>query len=281
MIRIFLAFLLVMASMGCQQAPTKARNTADAPTADEILQANPAILDVRTALDFGVSNVPKSIHVFWEDLTEPAPRKGLLSEDTTIARRLALWGVEPSRPVLIIGYGVKGRGEAGWLAWYLHTLGVRNITLGGVQEFRPQIPRGEYVPTNAPFWTPRVDAASRAEISEVKRNLRRAKGKKLFFVDVRPATERVARPMTMYLTPTQMKSVKLIDLEWINFWDEDGHPSNKGVYILRKAGVQPEDVLYLLSEDGLASGSAAYALLKLGFGKPRNVIGGLSRWKSR
>ena len=103
--KFYLALAFVLSA--CQIKPTDVVNTTESSlqnAAAAVLSKHPVILDSRSPLDFGVSHVPGAINVAWTDFTQPgAKQKGLLdSDEFALARRIALWGINPETPVLVI-----------------------------------------------------------------------------------------------------------------------------------------------------------------------------------
>lgn len=298
-----LVFLLLSSAssflISCQQAPTKIRETVASPdepaSAESILAARPVILDVRRPLDYGVSHVPGAINVRWEDFQPAGARKrGLVDPDSFgLARRLALWGIEPERPVLVIGDGLQGHGEEAWVGWLLRTLGVKTVTLGTPRTFRGQLPRDQGTPENKPVWKPEVRTELLATPDEGGAFLRgpsvanqpwtRARSKALqvaprpfeplvrrVVLDVRSIDERTKLPLK-----TSGWSGPVAEIAWTDFFTLAMAPNPSVPEKLTAAGLGPTDEILVVSEEGLESAGVTYALDLLKFGKPRNLTGGL------
>lgn len=278
-----LASLILLTA--CQAPPTRVQQSESSPgesMEESILSREPVIFDVRSLMDYGVSRVPRSINLQWSDLLQPgAPVRGTLTDDMAMAKRMALWGVEPSSEILIIGYGLNGHGEEGWLGWYFTSLGVPKVNLGTTAQFRPVMPR-DFAPENKPYWVPQVRKDLRITSAELRRPARRrATAPKSWIVDTRMAALREAHPLTEFLSEKELERYRVASVEWINFWNEKNHPSDLGVYTLRKAGMGPDDEVILVSDDGLESGSVALSLIQTAFGRPRNLMGGLNGLKAK
>lgn len=148
--------------MGCQIKPTQTFQSDSVQVKDDsiqsVLKQNPVILDVRTPYDFHLSKAPGSVSIQWQDFSESkSGLRGYISQDrVAIARRLALVGVHPDRPVVILGYGLpRSLGEEGRVAWMLRTLGIRKIQILKEGDLKSLNPREEKPPVNANYWAPR------------------------------------------------------------------------------------------------------------------------------
>lgn len=287
--------------VACQaKPPTEIVNTTQSDkltfeqSAEKILAANPVILDTRSPLDFGVTHVPGAINVAWTDFTVPGAKvKGLLDpDDFALARRLALWGIDPQRPVLVMGDD-KTAGEAGWVAWMLRSLGVKTVNTGTPKYYRGQIPRPEGAPENKPMWKPDVRTDLRATPAEGREFLKgpattggrtssKARSRALqgaplpfefprkkFVIDLRSEAERKALPLTLFGWKREPLTMKM---EW--FWGPLGINAMV-VDELKNHEITRESEILVVSESGLESGAAVYALDVLGFPHARNLIAGV------
>lgn len=281
----------------CQIKPTETRTTTEPSaevSASDVLAKNPVILDARAPLDYGVSHVPGAINVGWMDFTLPGGRKGLLDpDDFALARRLALWGVDPETPVLVIGFGPRGDGAEGWIGWMLKSLGVKTVHLGTPAQYRGQIPRGESRPANKPMWKPTVRAELRATPAEGRaylagpssnvRPMTKARVKALqgaalppsmprrrVVLDVRSTDEIKALPLALFGWTGVTAAIP-----WRDFFGEDGRPTPAAKTRLAGVGLKTDDEILVVSENGLEGGAVAFALDAIGFERPIALNAGL------
>lgn len=261
---------------GCQARPTKTTQVAEPVLggdprewAQAVARQKPVILDARSPLDYHASHVPSARNVQLSDLqeTEGQDRGLVLKDREALARRLALWGVGPQSPVLILGEGRLGGGQEGRVAWILRGLGVQKIQTGLVAEFRPQNPRDESLRENVPPWSPQDNKRSlnSSEFAEALQN------SQALIVDLRFEKEFQQEPL--------WKSIKgqALHLDWRSLYDESGRPQ-----ISRRAELQsvlgaPDRALIFVSEDGVTASAAAFALEEMGWSQIRVLDGGL-RW---
>lgn len=273
-----LALLLVFTLIGCQQTPTKTTTTqtrefelVHAKTGKplEIAGGLTAVLDTRPAFEYGLNRIENSIHFPWSNLAEKEDTAELLRDPRKAARRLALVGLNPATPVVVVGHGRQGAGEEGRLAWNLLYLGFRDVQVANVTYFRKNWTQNNSAPPeNVPEW----DASPRAELSvgtdEFRRLAADPRGrldKRIWLIDVRSPREYMAKD-----TP----NVGALNVEWKEFYKEDGRPDPAIRAKLEAVGVKASDQVVLVSQRGVRSAAAAYALTALGFPHARNLLGG-------
>ncbi len=272
---------------GCQIAPkptqiteTRVRPfTALVEKAERPIEVTPltVVLDARSSFDYGLNHVVNSLPLQWSDLAEKEATGETLRDLHKAALRLSLLGLTPQTSVVIVGYGNAGRGEEGRLAWSLLFLGFHDVQITGVEAMRKSMTQ-EASPAaqNVPPWK----AESRDELQIGKNEfLNLALNPKLrlenrvHILDVRSAQE--------YLNKIPGKSklpdINAINIEWKNFFTASGRPDVKFKGKLAALGVQPEDRVILVSNRGVRSGAAAYALFALGFEHVQNFTAG---WNS-
>lgn len=299
---------VVMALVGCQApGPTQIRESGspvpldDSPKswAARVLNENPVILDARSPLDYNASHVPGALNAIWTDFTQvQSERRGLLMDDyRALTRRLALWGIHPGSSVLVLGNGREGQGEEGRIAWMLRFLGVRKVMTGSVRHFRMQNPRGPERPRNASYWNPRFEDGLALSLGEFQNLTMSRQGGKvvtkaraaalsLHVAPMPPVRERKAVILDVRsMQPESSRAedwrrkilIPMHSMDWRFFFDEAGRPDRAVVAQLEALGVTREHEIYIVSEQGVESGAAAFALDQLRFGKPRNFVGGL-KW---
>lgn len=282
---------------GCQSPKTRGGSTEAAVVdpkteAARVLALEPVILDARSPLDYGVSHVPGAINVVWSDFGRPGARDaGVLDADHFgLARRLALWGIAPEKPVLVVGgAGERDQGEAGRVAWMLRYLGVGEVYVGSESVYRGTIPRGATRPRNETSWIPSVRAELEisvadflAKASAPRRSgiTTRARAKALggLVVPEPPTQDRVildVRDDAENLEiPTQHLKIKLVRVPWRRFFLADGRPLPEAGRLLTEAGVGEGVELLVISEEGVKSAAATYALERAGRTRLGNVSAG-------
>ncbi|WP_374033327.1 sulfurtransferase [Bdellovibrio bacteriovorus] len=278
---VLIAALVVLSA--CQVKPTKV--TVQEPvmgenvTAEQLIKGQTVILDARPAFEFNLAHVPGSINVRWEDFSQQNPKsRGLLQNDLfAIARRLALVGVDPSTPVVVLGKGAQGAGEEGRVAWTLKVLGVKNVYTLVHTSYREMNanPNREAPPVqNKPYWKPEVaenlDTSFKVFKADVAQN-----EKPVIVLDVRSGQEFALRNLSTE------KSVKapVVNLEWREFFDDKGLPSKKIERVLYEKNISKDSRILVVSNHGVRSGAVVYALNYLGYKKATNFSGGYEQWK--
>lgn len=278
--------------------PTLIRETS-APVEDpatyaaRLLAEKPVILDVRSDIDFGMSHVPGSVNVHWEDLNSVSTKeKGLLETDRfALARRFALWGVDPRTTVLILGLGPEGRGEEGRVGWALKILGVPKVETASIRLFTPQNPRdGETRPANKPVWKPETKNDLEIKPDEFKR---------LAFQGWTPPTKARRQALQgashLWVPPARIildvshpnerdvKSIedmkpawKVVRSSWRKFYDEHGRGScTQAVAELSKESITAQHEILVVDGDGVGAAAVGFVLDSCRFGKPRVLSSGL------
>ncbi|HEX7673649.1 MAG TPA: rhodanese-like domain-containing protein [Bdellovibrio sp.] len=284
-------------------------------SAEKIMADNPVILDVRSPFEYNLAHVPGSINVRWEDFSEQSPEyRGLLLSDLwNVARRLSLIGIDPDTKVVVLGKGRQGNGEEGRIAWTLQVLGVRNVITTVHTSYRELNPKEESEGIkNKPYWKPVVDESLRIGLDDFKayafqelpemKSMSRARSKalgglppgaldapvaslfgmnfndakgKVVIVDVRGPQEFAINNLT------KIKGVKapVVNIEWREFFNDKGLPNKEVEKILAAKGVTKDKIVMTISNHGVRSASAVYALRSMGFRQSLNYAGGYEQWK--
>jgi 3-mercaptopyruvate sulfurtransferase SseA len=270
-----LSALLVALLAGCQLQPTKvgeSRQRGFAAIVGKtrhplVLSEQTVVLDARSPFDFGLNRIQNSLNLTWSDLDLDDLRRS--------AQRLALLGVAMDTPVVVVGYGPKGQGEEGRLAWSLLYLGLHDVQVAGVELFRANWGRADAPPTqNAPPWTsePRDGLIiGKQEFMNLAKDPKRRLESRIHILDVRSAKEYFNKVPS---APGPAPDIHAIQIEWKDFYGADGRPSAMIVKKLAGLDIRPDDQVILLSNRGVRSGAAAYALIALGFKRVRNFTGG-------
>jgi len=283
----------ILALVSCSQKPTKVTSESPVMTRKEALKAKisaqTVILDVRSPFDFNLAHIPGSINVAWEDFSRRSPdSRGLLEKDLhPIARRLALIGVDPQTPVLVVGKGLTGKGEEGRVAWTLESLGVQNVQLANVEDFRERRESPEI--KNKNFWTPQLDTSMTIDWDELRKKIEgtsyprtKARGKALggtplpvkdenfVVIDVR-SKEEFSIDNLNKRTP---RVFRFENIDWREFFTEDLDPKLGLIKLLNDKGITQMTEIDVISTHGVRSGAVTWALQKLGYKKARNFSGG-------
>lgn len=275
-----LALIFGLMFTGCQIKPTKITNQepvmGEGQFADALMKEKPVILDVRPAFEFNLSHVPGAINVRWEDFSQQDPRsRGLLDNDLfAIARRLSLVGIDPDTKVVVLGKGPQGAGEEGRIAWTLKVLGVRDVYTLVHSSYRAMNPKEEPVVQNKPYWKPQVQDGLMISYKEFK-NLAEKEDAGTVILDVRLPEEFKLRNISM----TKNVKAKLEYLEWKDFFGEKGLPAKNVEAKLNAKGITKDTKILVISNHGVRSGAATYALQYLGYKNVRNFAGGYEQWK--
>lgn len=320
----YFVFMTAFLFISCQQKPTQV--TSQQPILTEnssvggkewvqsYLKRDPVILDVRSPFDFNLAHVPTAINVRWEDFSQRDPHsRGLLDTDSFgLARRLSLIGIDPDRPVLILGKALEGSAEEGRIAWTLQVLGVKNVYTMNYKSLRSLRVQDAPNPENKPYWKPKVDEsltvdfplfktmvlgnppqaaypskARRAALGGVPAGMlirmdevhvfalsAEEAAKKLVVLDVRSAQQFALENLT------QKKGVKVpvVNLSWKEFFNERGFVDPNAREKLKSRQITPDSVIYVISNHGVESGAVTYALRFLGYKQSANFAGGYEQW---
>jgi thiosulfate/3-mercaptopyruvate sulfurtransferase len=147
LVEILVLFLgLSVALSACQQVPTVVTTEnktilVNEPSVRKLVTEETVLVDARSPFEFGLSHIPGSINLQWQDFSIPgSPNQGFLDLDKfKLARRLAFVGIDPETPVLILGLGAKGDGAEGRLAWMFKFLGISKVTTASYDLMRAQM----------------------------------------------------------------------------------------------------------------------------------------------
>lgn len=272
-----LSFLVI----SCQQMPTKVVSQESVQGGDQKLlemfkKNNPVVLDVRSPFDFNLMHMPGAINVRWEDFSQTETHsRGLLQRDLfAIARRLSLIGIDPDSKVLVVGKGIRGNGEDGRVAWTLKVLGVKDVMTLNHDYFREANPREANPPVeNKSYWKPSVDDTLAIEGRDFKTL---ATDAKTVILDVR------SLPEFQQENITKSKAVKatVVNLDWKQMFQENGMPKSNLESLLASKNVTKDQIVLVMSNHGVRSGAAVYALRAAGYRQARNFAGGLEQWRS-
>lgn len=269
----------------CQLAPTRVSETMRpeygemvAKTSKPIvLTENTVILDARSAFEFGLSHIAGSRSFSWENLAESRESGLLLTDLRKVSHRLALNGLDIHTPVVIVGSGgdLNGSDSAqaspGRLAWSLLYYGFYDVQVVNIDVFKKMLT------TRASELIKNVEAKSlsprthleilKPEFGQILKNLGAEAKEKTFVIDVRTEAEIKKDVMAQ-------KYPGILKLNWTQFFNNEGRPNSKVLAKLKALDVTSADRIILISNKGVRSGAATFALVALGFGKVQNFTAG-------
>lgn len=269
---------------GCTTQPTKVTESEkrdfeaiiDKSARPIELTDQTVILDARSSFDYGLNRVRNSIHFPWDNLAETTASGEVMRDPHRAAMRLSLNGIEPHTPVVIVGYGGSGEGGEGRLAWTLLYLGVQDVQVATVETFRKNYSANASPPAkNVPVWPVKARADLQVSKDEFVKLTKDPKGRmesRTWIIDVRSDKE--------YFNKSGSKNapdINAIHVPWNEFYNDKGRPSQTLKAKLQAVNVLPGDRVILVSNKGVRSGAAAYALLALGFNRVQNFTAG---WNS-
>lgn len=290
-------FILALAALSfisaCAPKPTKTGSEGPVVARKEGAKAKisegTVILDVRPPFEFNLSHIPGSINVAWEDFSRRSPEaRGLLEKDLhPLARRLALIGIDPQTRVLVVGKGLQGKGEDGRVAWTLESLGVTDVQLAKVEDFRER--REPMETRNKNFWTPQLNTALTISWEELRAKIEgapyprtRARAKALGNLPLPPKEENFVvldvRSREEFsidnLNKRTPRVFRFENIDWREFYTETMDPNPVVMKLLNEKGITQMTEIDVISNHGVRSGAAVWALQALGYKKARNFAGG-------
>lgn len=289
-----LAFL-ALAACQIKPGPTQVSSSGTPQAQDpkafvaNLLKEDPVILDARPALDFGVGHAPGAINVLWSDFARTeAGQRGLLPEDLgAISRRLALYGITPTRPVIVVGWGRLGVGEEGRVAWMLRYFGVRDVRVLPHDWLRSEVPReDEAAPQNAPAWKPDVqddwaifesDFRKRAieNLQWSSKARSRVLGRHASAPLQRPqAILDVSGPGDVDIEKRFKPQIPVKKWDWRRIYGEDGRIRGNLADDLAEMDLKPDDEIVVADGQSVAAAAVVFALRDNGFHKARVLLGG-------
>ncbi len=163
--------VLVLGLAGCAVQPTKMVDgenfSAHRVQWPQVFQAqwNPSenflLLDVRPTFEVTMTRLQRSQTLRLEDYPLPDLRSPEFEAELgTLARRLALKGIEPKRKTWIVGTGLQGDAEEFYFVWLLKMMGVENVAAVSFSQIKwPVTTLQESAVHNALPWTPGWDTA--------------------------------------------------------------------------------------------------------------------------
>ncbi len=267
-----LCLVLVFGVTACQMKPTKVTTRIQRPftlITDKsrrpiVLTENTVILDARSAFDYGLNRVEGSLHFPWDSIAEPTGE--LLRDRRKLSQRLALLGITPTKPVVVVGYGRAGGGEEGRLAWTLVHLGFSDVQVASTEYFRKHLTQN---PTPQPMNVDPIEfefnqamLVDESEFNKIAADPKDRLDKRIFLIDVRSQKEYFNRDKNVKARP----DVQALHIEWKEFFSaKDGRPNGELKKRLKSLGISDSDRIIVFSNRGARAAAAAFALISLGF----------------
>lgn len=266
----------------CQLAPTKTSEHEHRELSPLVEKASrpieitekTVVLDARSAFDYGLNHIGNSINFSWENLAENASTGEVLRDNHKAALRLSLVGIDLKTPVVVVGYGNNGDGEEGRLAWNLLYLGLSDVQVANVDNFRRAwTQKPTPAPANAPVWKadPHPEyVMNKKAFLKLALDAKSQMQNRVQIVDVRSASE--------YAKESPQKiDISTLHIPWKEFYTVSGRPDPDLKKKILALGIREDDRIILISNHGVRSGAAAYVLMALGFTRVENFTGG---WRS-
>ena len=269
-----LGALGLMLTLGCQLKPTVVHEQLENKKIDgSVVESKLVILDARPATEYLLSHLQGSYSVQWQDFSQvKAPFQGLLDPDLFYhARRLARYGITPQSQVVVVGNGLRGKGEEGRVAWTLKVLGISNVRISSLSQFSiPFSTQEPPPPANAAIWKPELQNDWLVEKAEFFEKLKPPR--QVVLIDVRPEDEFLEkRPSAL---GKKIRDLGAINIPWTEFLDEKGEPNSPIQGRLKAIGIDSEKEILVIDNEGVRSGLATFVLRELGFSRARNFAGG-------
>lgn len=287
---IYFAVLVLSFQAACVQAPTKIYTNEEFDTSilarglksKIVVDENTFIVDARSDFEFAIAHFPQAIHLSWSDFTDAqeiirrergTAALGRVKKDIDpILRRLALYGLSLDSKIIIVGKANKGDASEGILAWMFLYLGFKNVqtaqidTLGIRYSNLLNSPKPNVLP-----WEAEIRHSLVASRDEIKSAASSKHDDKVHIIDVRSKDEYFNKNSKLQY---QMPDLRAIHIEWKEFYTNDGRPNQDIRKQLESVNISRNDRILVISNRGLRSAAATYALLVLGFSKAANYDGG-------
>ncbi|MCB0356642.1 MAG: hypothetical protein KDD40_06525, partial [Bdellovibrionales bacterium] len=204
-----------------------------------------------------------------------ALHRGLLTEDLyKEARRLARKGLGINSKVIVVGNGLLGQGEEGRLAWTLLYMGIHNVQFVALNYFKklPMTAQESPPKANAKMWKPHLVQTLFATKEEIKIAMTPARThKKTYLIDVRSEKEYFHRSTN---GDYDYPDLNAIHIPWNKFLTNEGRPNFSILKDLTNFGVQKNDRIITISQQGVRSAAVTAALTSMGYTNVGNFNGG-------
>ncbi len=273
-----LVALIALFVGACSQTPTKVyesqrlnyKELYSSLAKPIVINEETKILDVRSPLDYGLSHIPDSHNFQPRSLSRLGSHPGLLEDDFKISLRLAAVGVHESDSILVVGSA--NQWEAGRLAWILLYMGIKDVQTAAIDSLNVNRTNLSSRPEPVSGWNPKVIASLVTDKEEVLKLMSQGPSKQVHLIDVRSEQEYLKKKKVIanYAIPEP----PTINIEWSEFYNSKGRPNRAIVSKLKAVGIDRGHKIIVISEKGLRSAAATYALAMLGYGNASNFNGG-------
>lgn len=262
---------------GCQLKPTQIKQTSK--ISGELLVAHPdapvelteetIVVDTRSRFEYEMSHIPGALHIRWSDFVAK-------DDPPSVAiKKLALRGISENSHVVVVGQLPKGNGEDAHVAWWLYYLGLKNIQVANIDNFRSGLTNAEPpARQNQKPWAPKVNSkliALRPEVLAVATQ-KVGQKKEVYLLDVRSRKEFFLKRGLGegYVTP----NIGATHIPWDEFYLHDGRVDIAMRRQLEAIGIDPSDRILIISNHGVRSSAVSFALISLGYKNVGNYLGG-------
>ncbi len=241
------------------------------------------IFDARPYFEFTLSHFEKSHPIRWEDYsqTEDGFRSDLDPDLNALQRKLRVNGVSPATEIIVLGDGVKSRGEEGRIAWMLNYLGMPNVKVFNYDTFDAEAlglrskvgnihrnQQQEQPEVEGAYWKLKPNDKLRIKKNQLA-ELLKAKIKDFTLIDLRSKDD---------FNKDHIEGAK--NLPWASFVSKDGNPVDKSLVmqILEKYKIDSKNKIIFYSQNGIESGYATFVLTQAGLAA-QNFDGGYDEWQ--
>ncbi len=156
------------------------------------------LIDARNRDTWLEGRLPKSIFLDWDHFSQPGigSRGSLRTNPQIIVNDLALIGLDINQPIYVYGFGAKGEGSEGRLAWMLYWLGFKKIYVTNFKTAQiwsgKKLEKGPYFPVPTKSWTAKLRTDLLLSLKEYKKW--RAEKKPHILIDLRGQRADVGLP---------------------------------------------------------------------------------------
>lgn len=278
------ALFLALSLSSCQLQPTKVQTTQkrefdlviNKSTKPLTLNEKTVVLDARSAFDYGLNRITGSHHFRYENLAESSQNDELMKDRRRLSQRLALLGLVPDTPIVVVGNGPAGDGAEGRLAWTLLYLGFKDVQTASIEMFRKNLTQNITPPPKnaepAELETNIAMITRKEDLKRLAANPKERLENHVWIVDVRSEKEYAQQGATK-----DKPDVGALNIEWKQFYTAQGRPDPTIRRRMRELGIKDTDRIIMIGQDGARSSAAAYALISLGFNRVENFTQG---WNS-
>jgi 3-mercaptopyruvate sulfurtransferase SseA len=238
---------------------------------DPLLFQRPVLITSQTKLidathrdEWVKSHVAGSIYFAWDQLSQPGARsRGTLrNKPQVVADDLSQAGIHINDHVVVIGPGVKGRGNEGRIAWMLHWLGFQKVTVVSRAEMmskNQQFRSGPEITAPALAWQPKINNKNLISKKNLLKGLQDPRTKTDFvLIDVMPSDEK-------HELPDILMQAKPLIFSWKKLIDSSGAPDMSGRAEFEKLKIPKSKKIVLISYAGLSSAYATLVLNEWGY----------------